>query len=269
MEEKEYKWRGTKHRWTLREMQSIDLASFEFLKMSVQERAELAQSMYNAYQTRRRQFIRAKTTGFALMKLEEDFETPALKRRGITNATAPILINKRTRELNPAFLMTGNPHNALAAYINVMQDFLTAKSSTVKGWRQIAKEQDARLFGEKYTIRIGKRKGETAWRLKRGQYRMTDNERTMFWKVYRELYKAGWSGVNDYSSDSQREVASYFTTGEFRYLDMDEIVIKLKERMNIHPEFAEEHISGRINDPFQQAHDVEDEGSKDVWGREF
>ena len=62
--------------------------------------------------------------------------------------------------------------NAMLHEIFQHQSFHQAKTSTVSGSRQVAKEQDIRIFGEKN----GK-----------PRHRMTTAQRTKFWAVYKEF----------------------------------------------------------------------------------
>lgn len=65
--------------------------------------------------------------------------------------------------------------NALLAEVITLKDFMDAKTSTIKGIKEINREQDARIFGF-----------NTAGRIKR---KMTETEREKFWALIEEWRK--------------------------------------------------------------------------------
>lgn len=198
--------RKNNKKWTIREAMKLSLT--DRLNMDTHERAVLAQFLQNELRKRERQFERAGIKGFALTKLENEWEIVE-EFTGIGLHTPIIEKFGKVDELSQPYMELRNPSNQLSSYISHLLDFFGAKSSTVRGWREIGIEQDNRLFGKQY--QTGKKAGQWYG----AKVHLTDEERTMFWELYHELVSAGWSGINDYSSESQREVASFFIRGKF------------------------------------------------------
>lgn len=246
-------WQKTGRKWNLEAATNVGL--LELMKMSTQERAELAQFLRNQFNTRLNSFVRANTVGYAISKLVEDMADVSAKLNIKLDPFDPVVIQRgRKRILSPNFAERKNPQNALASYITLMQDFFKSKSSTVKGWRVIGEEQDKRIFGLVTRVVPGRQykkkqniKYETSLR-----YQMTDAERVMFWKVYRDIYKTGWTSINDYSSDSQRLFGTKWMSGDFNHLDFEEAYSRMVEMLNEVPESIEEHAPGIVGDFFQQ-----------------
>ena len=221
--------------------------------MNTPERAELAQFLRNQFNTRLRTFTKAGTLGFAVTKLVDDMSEVSENLMINMNPSDPIVTSKgKQRVLAREYAMRKNPQNALASYVVLMQDFFKAKSSTVAGWRKIGKEQDERIFG---THKEGRKTV--------ANYQMTDEERTNFWKVYRELYRTDWISIHDYSSDSQREVGSFWQSGTFDKADFESAYNALVEKLNAKPKFLPEHEPGNENDPFQQEGDADEQWLRD------
>lgn len=245
MADTHWKRKGMK-RWSIGEAMKLSLT--DRLNMSTPERANLAQFLQNELKKRERQFERAGIKGFALTKLEQEWQivedftgislnTPIIERFGNFDA------------LSQPYMGLRNPANQLSSYIAHVLDFFSAKSSTVKGWREIGIEQDNRLFGKQY--QSGKRAGQWYG----AKIHLTDEERTRFWQLYHELYNAGWSGINNYSSESQREVASFFIKGKFdKDADITRAVVAWKERGQVPESYQIEEGTGT---PFRRTSETD------------
>lgn len=253
-------WKSTGRKWSLEAATNVGL--MELMKMNTQERAELAQFLRNQFNTRLNSFIRANTVGYALSKLVQDMTDVSEKLNISLDPFDPVVIAKgRRRVLSPAFANRKNPQNALASYITMMQDFFKSKSSTVKGWKEIGVEQDARIFGLVTKVIPGRefKKKQNIKYVTNLRYEMTDAERIMFWKVYRDISKTGWTSINDYSSDSQRLFGTKWMTGDFNRLDFDEAYARMVDKLNERPETIEEHAPGINGDFFQQEGGFDDD----------
>lgn len=246
-------WKGTGKKWTLKSAQNIGI--MQLLRMDTKSRAELAQFYRNQFNTRVNSFVRAGTIGYAISKLLEDMNKVSSKLGVNFDPFEPVVISRgKKRYLSATFSNRSNPQNALASYITLMQDFFSAKSSTVQGWRAIGYDQDKRIFGENYKIVPGRlyKKKQNIKIVSNLKYQMSDAERIMFWKVYREITKSNWTGINDYSSDSQRLFGTQWMTGDFSKLDFEEAYNRMYQLLNTRPNTIEEHAPGIAGDFFQQ-----------------
>lgn len=244
-------WRGSGRKWTLKA--ALAVGPIELVRMDTRERAELANFLRNQFQLRMSTFRRAGVTGYAEVKLRDDMEGLNKKFNLHMSPDMRIMTRKgRERYLDPEFARRKNPQNALATYVTLMQDFFTAKSSTVKGWRAIGEAQDRRLFGETTReVPVRGKKGVVRY-VSELNYRMTDQERINFWKVYREVYRTGWTSINSYSSNDQREFASKWMSGTFNRLDLEAAMVRMLEAFSTRPDIIEEHPAGVWGDPIQQ-----------------
>lgn len=249
------KWKRKGTRWTIKK--AVSLSPIEIQRMNTEQRAELAQFLHSQFLTRNAQFKRSGTQGYALTKLIDDMKFVSDKFGMDMNPFDTVVRARgKSRILSSTYANRKNPQNALATYIGLMQDFFSAKSSTVKGWREIGEEQDRRLFGERVVgIRAGRRyKNRTDIRyIKEIRYRMSDAERNTFWKVYRELYKSGaWTGITSYDSEDQRTVARHWQSGDFDKKDFDAAYAAMTRLLNTRPDFLPEHKAGDFGDPTQR-----------------
>lgn len=246
-------WKGSSTKWTLQA--ALDVSPMRLAIMDTQKRAELLHFLQKQVDRRLSAFERAGETGYAFWKMQEDFEKLNKKLDIDLSPYEPVYtIKGKTRTLSPVFANRKNPQNAIAGYINILQDFLSAKSSTVKGWRKIKEAQDYRLFGweEKVpTKKVGNRQYYKT--VKHLDYRMSDAERKTFWKVYRELYKTPWSGINSYDSDIQRKFGSIWVSGRFNKKDFEEAYAKMSDLLEQRPESLRENAPGISGDPTARA----------------
>lgn len=262
-------WKGRGRKWSLAAAQNVGL--LELMKMNTRQRAELAQFYRNQFILRTDQFARSGRVGYALAKVLKDMEDVNKKLNFHMDPFNPIVVtHKSVHYLSPEWAERKNPQNALASYINIMQDFFKAKSSTVKGWNAIGLAQDKRLFGTLVTNVSRyhwKRNPDGSYALnekgrrikewytqtvEHPEYSMSDAERIMFWRVYEEVRKTGWNGINDYSSDSQRLFATKWQKGDFNRLDFESAYKVLTDMLDERPKGFEEHVPGIKGDFFQQ-----------------
>lgn len=246
-------------KWTIKK--AIALTALDRAKMTLPERAELASFLYSQLKLREATFLKAMTIPFAYTKLLRDFEDirnseviPA-DRRKMNLDESPAHVRKGKVYLNGAFAEMERPDYALASYNRNLINFFKAKSSTVKGWREIGEEQDIRLFGSTTTIKRGRmHKGyqEISY-IVTPNYRMTDVERTNFWSVYDEAERAGWMNQYGYDSNqSHRAFASLWESGKFSLMDIEEANAKIKAILDNRIESYPEHAAGDDSDFFQQ-----------------
>lgn len=202
-------WRGRSKKFTVSEMAEID--TYDVIRMNTQERADLARQMWEVVHRRVDVFQKYGEYSYAVDRLHAQFgqysdlrgnpadaETAELNsgpayartyygdaRYGVSkHATmgydinfedAPMVLGEKrgTYELGPAFRGLRNPNNALLQEILIMQDFLSAKSGSLRGNREINRHWDERIFG---TDKRG-----------RALHRMSESERQKFWQVYNEM----------------------------------------------------------------------------------
>ncbi len=279
------RWKSTGKKWNLKEAQALDI--HEIAKMSLPEKAELAQFYRNQFQLRANTFVKALVVPYAFSKMYKDYEeianSPKISdvRKAINPDTTVVISNGRYRELSPEFDALPKPGYYLTNYIHRFQSFFNAKSSTVKGWEEISRQQDTELFGADY---IQKRKytyvtDENGKRRRielqgpffeiRPKNRLTDVERVKFWSIVDEAKRAGWLNKFGYSSEQMhRQIATLWTNSIFSTKDIDDAydtiynllgVERLKEGK--YPE----HKSGIVGDFFQQVGDEDALGEVDIF----
>lgn len=243
-------WKGRGRKWTIESAKNVGIIAIR--KMDTKERAELAQYLHTQFVNRVNQFAKAGRVGYAMVKLVGDMEK-ASSKLGIHLDPFDNVVNTKgkMRYLSSDFANRSNPQNALASYISMMQDFFGAKSASVKGWKLIGEQQDKRLFGTE-KVRVPNPRTKRGYsEITRVKYEMTDAERIIFWKVYKELKDSGWTAVDEYSSESQRMLASQWMKGDFNHLDFEEAYHKMQELLDATPDVLTEHVPGRFDDPFQ------------------
>lgn len=196
----EYQWnrKSIQNKWTLDSALKLDVNDIR--KMKVPERAELAQFLQNAVNTRVRSYSRAKNYNhpYAYQKMQEDFRE--LMEIGDYNFdfNAPIVEGKgKNRYLSKEYAALAFPASRIMSYITQARNFLSAKSSTVSGWKAIIRNESMKLFGYRT---IHSKRGDYI----RLNYLMTEDERTALWKLYEELKKSGAIAVSEYASESMK-----------------------------------------------------------------
>ena len=241
-------WSGPSKKWTLKEAASV--SPMRIAIMDTRKRAELAQFLRNQFQTRLSQFAQAGEIGYALAKLGEDFEKLNARLGIELNPFDNVLTGKKVRKLSPVFANRSNPQNALGAYINIMQDFFNAKTSTLKGWRRVKEAQDYRLFGHDEQIpgrKVGNRQYYRTVHVI--DYEMTDAERIVFWRTYQSLKKSGWTEINSFDSDVQRKFGTVWRTGKFDKTDIEAAYNEMLKIFDTRPESLRESAPGNVTDP--------------------
>lgn len=267
------KWKSLKHKWTLEEAQK--LGTLSIAKMPLSEKAELAQFYYRQFGLRANSFVKAMTIPYAFHKIYIDFDKIAKSpnvsddRRNLS-LEAPIVVRKgKYRTLAEPFANMDNPSAALNYYITRMQSFFSSKSSTVKGWKEVAERQDMELFGvnanqyRKYTYVIdenGKRRRKEllgAFFHVTPKYRLTDSERVKFWSIVDLAKDAGWLNRFGYSSaQTHRQIASLWMSGFLDHDDInsayDEILKIIESKDNLRHKYPD-IIKGEPGSPFGQS----------------
>lgn len=236
------KWKVSGKKWTLKEANA--LSPLQISAMTLPERAELANFYFRNFNLRVSTFVRAMEVPFALTKIFRDMED--IKNRPHKEGyvpfnleSAPASVSKGYISLKGSFAETSYPAQSLYSYINLMQEFFLAKSSTVKGWREIGLQQDIRLFGT----------DENGNPLNR----LTDAERIKFWSIYHEAERNGFSNRYGYdSTQAHRAMAQLWQKGNFVALDIDAANATLDDMINNRVTSYPEHKPGVDGDFFQQ-----------------
>lgn len=247
-----YQWnrKSIQNKWTLDSALKLDVNDIR--KMKVPERAELAQFLQNAVNTRARSYSRAKSYNhpYAYKKLQEDIRE--LMEIGDYNFdfNAPIVEGRgKNRHLSKEYAALAFPASRIMSYITQARNFLSAKSSTVSGWKAIIRNESMKLFGYRT---IHSKRGDYI----RLNYLMTEDERAAFWKLYEELKKSG--SVAMYDSESMKSTG--FTRiwrekqsrGEWNYNDLTSMMNTMLEEMRKSGTPARdivEHKPGMSQDP--------------------
>lgn len=261
----QYSWsrKSIQNKWTLDSALNLDINDIR--KMKISERAELAQFLQNSVNTRVRSYSRAKKYNhpYAYQKMQENFRELMEISDYQFDFNSPIVEGKgKKRYLSKAYATLAFPSSRIISYIVQARNFLSAKSSTVSGWRQIIHDESMKLFGYKT---IHSKRGDYI----RLNYLMTEDERAAFWKLYEELKKSG--SVTMYDSESMRSTG--FTRiwrekqsrGEWNYNDLTSMMNTMLEEMRKSGTPVRdivEHKPGITQDP--TARDDADEEDSDV-----
>ncbi len=253
-------------KWTLDT--AINVSFMQINKMKLPERAELANFLQSALKRRVSSYNRAKAYNhpYAYTKLQEDFkELENISEYGF-DFNSPIIEKSRGKHtLSPEYTKLDNPNAKLMSYIIQVQDFFSAKTSTVKGWKEVIRNESMQLFGyREYNTKRGSRIVLN--------HMMTEKEREMFWKLFEEIRKSGKTTI--YDSEAMRETGftriwqEKLKINEWNFDDLTSMMNKmLKELRNngVPVRDFEEHTSGRNNDPFQQEEETGDDSDVFEW----
>lgn len=149
---------------------------------------------------------------------------------------------KKLRNLQDPLVMS---RQAKYGEIKRIQEFLNSKTSTVKGIKQVNKEQDLRLFG--YA------KSKLGRALKRPLKSLSENERRTYWKMYDEFnnrfkdmtnYKVTSTVIQTYIAEELFGSSVNFSSEN---IDINELLNSVHERIkeSLGPTYEEGHkISG-------------------------
>lgn len=121
--------------------------------------------------------------------------------------------------------------NFLIAKLQAYYGFLNAQSSTVKGIREVDRQQDIRLFGS-YT-RGGR---EVA------KHRMTDEERVKFWELYNEFIKSNPAAFSQWGSSTVVQTTFYDVMVKSEWGTITELLQAAQERLDA--DKAKNHTDG-------------------------
>lgn len=253
-------------KWTLSD--ALNVSSMDVIRMKVPERAELAAFLQKQYNTRVRSFKRARYYNhpYAYTKLQQDFDELNEASGYNFDFNSPVIKSSKGKHmLGDAYANLEYPAQKLHSYISQMQEFFNSKSSTIKGWREIIRNESEMLFGSReYNTKNGKRKVLN--------HLMTEQEREYFWKLYDEIRKSGRTII--YDSESMRETGFTRIWREKvknKTWEYNDLTGMMKEMLNelrssgISVRDIEEHIPNRKNDPFQQDDDKDEDFEIFVW----
>lgn len=282
------KWKGVGRHWTLKGAQKLNI--FDIGKMSTQEKAELAQFYYRQLSLRTNTFLKANTIPYAFTKLYKDFDR--IQKSDMTSPDQKLLTldepvvvpNGKYRQLNENFASMRNPDAQLRNYIMRMQSFFGSKTSTVKGWQEVAEAQDAKLFGTE-AVSQGNKYGyiidpETGRRKRvpkfgpfieiRPKHRLNDDERRKLWEIIDLAKDAGWLNVYGYDSDqAHRQIASMFISGDFDVNDIDNAYHQILEKIREKQQGLDKYPEYPPNEPMNPIARTDEGGDiNDVWGRD-
>lgn len=242
-------WKRPEKRWTLKA--AMNVGNLELNRMTLKERAELAEFFRVAFVRRQRQFLREGRVSYPLARIWEDMGEIGEKLGFDMTPDNQIVSNfGDMRVLSGEYAKLQRPHNQLATYISLMQQFFEGKSSSLAGWKSIAREQDIRLFGGETRTRLDSI-GRTITYIV-PKHELTDADRINFWKVYSELYKSGWTSITSYSSGDQKEFGRVWMNeiGEKGY-DFEYALERMQELMDARPRALKEMTPGESGNPTQ------------------
>lgn len=250
--------KSIQNKWTLEKARKIPM--MEVMKMKIPERAELAYFLQTALKKRMVSFERAKSYNnpYAYEKLQKDFKELNDISGYNFDFNAPVIQTRgKTRMLGPEYARIEQPAPKLLSYINQLQDFFNSKSSTVKGWKEIIRNESMKLFGYK------------EYSTKRGthivlNHLMTEQERENFWKLWTELKASGKVAVSAYVSESMKETGfihiwrEKLKNNEWDYDDLTSMLNTMLAEMRkngvpVHD--IEEHKAGIASDPTALDHE--------------
>lgn len=264
----EKSWKLT-NKWTMRKVKALSLDDIS--RMTLPERADLAQYMYKQFQRRVNEAARAMVLPYGIKKMYMEFEKKYSdiidvggKEMSIgeflgIDLDKPITVSKkRNISLAEPYASMKYANQSLFAYINQMKDFFSWKSSTVKGWQAITLEQDKRLFG----VENG-----------RPLHRMDEYQRIQFWKAIDEI--RGWStNALDYEHSEPLVTADFITLfDENRHLDWSDLTALSQAVEDIingrEMQFPEYSPDDRGNEdgatPFGEVAGLERRAGRSVW----
>lgn len=146
--------------------------------LNQEQAAEMLKQFREKFRYRQKAFDRAGSGVYspALEKMEEYYN-----RNGVQSPESMSLNKIRSELFN-------------------IKDFFNAKTSDVKGARQVMREQDIRIFGAKED---GK-----------PMHRMTTEERVKFWEVYDEFLRTYKNAEAIYGSDKIQQYLGEMTIGD-------------------------------------------------------
>lgn len=262
-----WKPRGMR-KWTLES--ALNATSTDIIRMKVPERAELANFLQSQLKRRVASYNRAKDYNhpFAYQKLQDDFkELSEIVDYGF-DFNQPIIESHGNKHmLSPAYAALDNPNAKLYSYISQLQDFFTSKSSTVKGWREIIRNESMKLFGYR---EISTKRGPRIYL----NHMMTEAERETFWSLYEELKKSGKVVLPPYTSEAMKETGftriwrEKLKNNEWDFDDLTGMLNKMLAEMKKSGVFVydiPEHVPGNSTDPTQPDGDGLEDSNVFVW----
>ena len=208
-----------------------DVEMWQLLQMTTPERAAYAESLRQKAASRARRIIRSGEYSYSLDRMMTlfgdeigDYGGASLRYKDKRKLHGreyslfdPVVVSAgRGRQgLSEEFNQYRDAHNALSAYITILQDFLQSQTSTLSGIRAMNTNWDRAIFG---TVKRGR--SITA------RHRMSADERKKFWAVYRELkLKYGDIKPNFFTSTDENGLMRVWSRdfSKFKEMSFEEI----------------------------------------------
>lgn len=168
-----------KRKWTMKDAKNVKLP--ELLKMTKEERADLAQYLQSAFMLRVKESRRKDIMPYGLQKIIDDAEI--IREKYGVSIYDRIVSGVKNHKITSKWDNVPYVNNVLSGYISMMQDFFTWKTNSVAGWNRVRNKESGELFGYKYIAGSNGRRKKVPIRI------MTEEERRKFWAAYHELVK--------------------------------------------------------------------------------
>lgn len=268
-------WKPTQ-KWTMKSAMEVKLP--ELMKMSLGERADLAQFFQSAFKRRYNEAVKAESMPYGVQKIIDDMEI-VREMYGVSLMNR-VVSGTRDRRLTAKWKKVPYAANVLTAYISSLQDFFTWKSNSVAGWNKIKSKESGDLFGWKWEKQVNGR------RKKVPIYQMNDDERRQFWKVYHELIKRESNTLvqsdpgmrtnyfNIKESGLNRYWAELMTQTDVTQMSKVRLIEIMEASMDAGELTFPEHVmteydddGNEVFDPFADSADAA--SSNDFWGRDI
>lgn len=216
----------------MQEYGSLDYISL--MSLSRDEQIKIARYYWRNFNLRVNQFVNAFTTPFALTKILKDQEE--LNRIAGKDGYIDVFASPKMRPGEKYY------NRRLVSMIRLYQNFFNSRSSTIKGWRDIGREQDARLFGVDENNNPNRS--------------LTDSERTRFWDLYESAKRSGFANRFGYESDqAHKTFATMFSNNFTRLTKWDLETAEIILDQELHNEEYPENISDN-QDVFRRTGEV-------------
>lgn len=185
-------------------------------KMKVPELREFLRGARAAFRAQEATFKKyeSKVWSPALEKMQAYYDSISGDPTWRASYKGTLLENTQMRDASAQRPISKMTRNQMLGEVMHLQEFFSARTSTVPGARKVMIEQDARIFG------VNEKTGKPA-------KRMTVEERTRMWRNYTKFIATHPNIVNLLEGGSDR-VQQYFgqwakdTKGEMSTLDMEE-----------------------------------------------
>lgn len=264
-------WKNPR-KWTMKKAMAVKLP--ELLKMSLAERADLAQYFQSAYSRRLKDANKAGVMPYGIHKFQKDMEI--MKQTYGVDLSNRVVSGVKEHRLSPKWRNVPYVGNVLTAYISNMQDFFTWKTNTVAGWNKLKIKESTELFGWHYE------KNAKGKKVRVPNYVMTDEERGKFWEVYHELIKRETNTIVQSDPGARTHYRGIKESGLSKYwselaesediggMSTIRLIEIMEASMNNNKMTFPEHLESSSNDdgspdPFSDKGG--NAGNNDFWGR--